>query len=156
VARRATGERTIPIADFFLGTMTTALAADECLTSVRFPLSPGRGRIGTGFQEVSARRSDFALVAVAVQLLIEDGVCRRASIALGGIGEVPVRALGAAEQLIGTRIEAPDLSRALARLDQEIEPQSDMHVSAAYRRRVVLELVERAVGEARAEASAGA
>jgi CO/xanthine dehydrogenase FAD-binding subunit len=92
VARNTKAERTIPCGAFFRGAMTTALGNDECLTEARFPVWEGEGRVGTGFQEMSIRRSDFALVAAAVQGLIdESGVCRRIAIALGGTGGKPIR-----------------------------------------------------------------
>lgn len=155
VARRAGSERAIPIGAFFQGTMSTALAAEECLIAIRFRASREAGRIGTGFQEVSIRRSDFALVAVAVHLrLDEGGVCRRIAIGLGGIGEAPLCVEEAAAPLVGTRLEAGDLAKAVAAVRDSLEPRSDIHASADYRRRVAGALVERAIVEARHEASA--
>ena len=51
----------MPARDFFVGAMTTNLPAGACLTGVRFPIWRGE-KIGTGFHEVNARRSDFAFV----------------------------------------------------------------------------------------------
>ena len=64
VARKDGGERVLSVGDFFLGPMETALKPEECLTEIRFPAWRERGRIGTGFKEISVRHSDFALVAV--------------------------------------------------------------------------------------------
>jgi len=157
VARRPGSERTIPIGAFFQGTMSTALAAEECLTAIRFRASRDAGRIGTSFQEVSIRRSDFALVAAAVQLGLDaGGACRRIAISLGGIGEMPVRvAEEAATSLVGTRLAAADLAKAVAAIRDSLEPRADIHASADYRRRVAGALVERAIAEARDEALAG-
>jgi CO/xanthine dehydrogenase FAD-binding subunit len=63
-----------------------------------------------------------------------------------------MRASAAADRLIGTRIEEPDLAEATRFLQETIAPQSDLHASADYRRRVAGELVTRAVLEARQEA----
>ena len=72
-------ERRIGAADFFRAPMATALAPGECMTAVRFPIWTKDGRIGAGFQEVSARDSDFAIVAAAAQIALDrDGICRRA------------------------------------------------------------------------------
>src|SRR5215831_110713 len=57
------GSRIVPAQAFFLGTLTTALAADELLAVVRFPKLPAGS--GWGFAEVARRRGDFALAAVA-------------------------------------------------------------------------------------------
>jgi CO/xanthine dehydrogenase FAD-binding subunit len=146
-------ERPIPCAEFFQGAMTTALAFDECLTAVRLPVWRQPGRMGTSFQEVSIRRSDFALVAAAAQALFdENGVCRHVAIVVGGCGATPMRANAAAERLIGTRVEEADLAEASRLLQETIAPQSDLHASTDYRRRVAGELVTRAVLEARREA----
>jgi CO/xanthine dehydrogenase FAD-binding subunit len=156
-ARSAAGDRRIAIADFFIGPMMTALEAEECLISVRFPIWPGPGRrVGTGFQEVSARRSDFAIAAVAVQLQLDgDGVCRRIALGVGGAGARPLSVDAAAARLKGTRLAAPDLAAAARIVRDTVEPDSDLHASADYRRRLAGALVERAVAEAAADALAG-
>ncbi|MGO9786755.1 MAG: FAD binding domain-containing protein [Stellaceae bacterium] len=156
VARRDGGERVLSVGDFFLGPMTTALKPEECLTEIRFPAWRERGRIGTGFKEISIRRSDFALVAVSCQLVLgEDGVCRRLSLTLGGVGSAPLIADELSKRLTGTRLETRDIEKALASLQETIEPQSDLHVSADYRRRVIGVLAARAIAEAQGEAMAG-
>ncbi len=156
VARSTAGERAIPTSDFFQGPMTTALKPEECLTEIRLSPWRERGRIGTGFKEISIRRSDFALVAVACQLVLgEDGVCRRLSLALGGVGPAPFRADDVEKRLTGTRLETRDIENAISTLQETIEPQSDLHVSADYRRRVTGALAARAIAEAHDEAMAG-
>jgi CO/xanthine dehydrogenase FAD-binding subunit len=155
-ARSAGGERKIAVEDFFAGAMTTALSPEECLTAIRYPVWQEAGRIGTGFQEVSARRSDFALVAAAAQVLLDEGgVCRRATLAVGGMGGSPARLKEAAERLVGTPLSEDDAAAAAEIAAASLEPESDLHASADYRRRVAGALIARAVAEARAEALAG-
>ena len=67
VAESTGGAKNIGISGFFLGLMETSLAPDECLTEVHLPVWNGGGIIGTGFQEVSIRAGDFAIVALAVE-----------------------------------------------------------------------------------------
>ena len=68
---------TIAADDFFIGPMMTALPPGACVTEVRFPVWP-KARIGVGFHEISARRSDFALVAAAAQVALDaSGRCTR-------------------------------------------------------------------------------
>src|SRR5579862_2986398 len=117
-ARSTSGERVIAAAQFFAGAMTTALSAEECLTEVRFPIW-NEARLGTGFEEMSIRRSDFALVAAACQLALDgDGVCRRIALGIGGAEAVPVRASEAEQRLTGTRLEPGDIDRATAALGE--------------------------------------
>jgi CO/xanthine dehydrogenase FAD-binding subunit len=155
-ARSMAGERQIPIADFFRGAMETALTAEECLTMVHFPVWPEGGRIGTGFQELSPRHSDFAIAAVAAQLQIDDaGICRRAAVSVGGTGTVPMRVGAATDRLLGTRLTEADLADAARIAEETVETATDLHASAAYRRRVAGELARRALAEATSEALDG-
>ena len=155
--RSARAERTIAAAAFFRSAMVTALAPEECLTGASFPVWREFGRLGTGFQELSTRRSDFALAAAAVQLGVDDdGRCRRVAIGIGGAGPVPQRAPAAEDGLLGTPLAARDLTEAARRAGAEVVCLGDPHAPAEYRRRVVGGLVARALAEARTEASGGA
>lgn len=128
------GARTVPAEEFFIGVMTTALAEDEMVVGVRFPL-PTRW----GFAEFSRRHGDFALVTAAVAEL--DGQVR---IALGGIGPVPRRAPGA-ELAVAGGSGAKEAARAAA---TEIDPTGDLHGSAPFRRAIAAEMVRRALVQA--------
>ena len=157
VARSTTGERRIPIAEFFRGAMETALAAGECLATVHFPVwANDAGRVGTGFQEVSPRHSDFAIAAAAAQVQLDGaGVCRRVAIGVGGTGTVTAHVEAAAERLLGTRLADGDIAECARIAEQAIETAADLHASAEYRRRVAGELVRRAVAEAKSDALRG-
>jgi CO/xanthine dehydrogenase FAD-binding subunit len=155
VARSKTGEAMLALTDFFRGPMMTALQPDQCLTEIRFPLWPGR--VGSGFHEVSARASDFALVAAAAQLALDpSGVCIRLSAALGGIGAGPIRVNAPAARLIGRRLDPALVEQAVSGIDDEIAPEDDQHVGADYRRRVARVLLARAIQEAQDEAARAA
>ena len=153
VAESAGGVKNIDISGFFHGLMETSLAADECLTEVHLPVWNGGGIIGTGFQEVSIRAGDFAIVAAAVQLALdESGVCKRAAVALGGVAPTPLRIEATAEALLSTELDAETVGEAAALAANEIDPGADVHASAEYRRRTACVMVERAILEARDEA----
>src|SRR5207244_12948159 len=87
-ARSTRGTRTIPASEFFEGLWTTALAPDEILTAVSFPV--WEGRCGFAVEELARRHGDFAIAGatVAVQLDERD-VVRRCAIALLGLGSTP-------------------------------------------------------------------
>jgi len=141
----------IAAADFFTGAMTTALPATACLTAVCFPV--WRGRIGTGFHEVNARRSDFAFASAAAQLALDpDGTCRRLAIGVGAVTEIPVRLRRAEQALIGTRPSAASMRAAVHDSIGEVETASDLHASAAYRTRAAGALALRALIDAHEEA----
>ena len=149
----ARGERVIAAADFFQGAMMTALADDECLTEIRFPVWSGAGTVGCGFHEVSSRQSDFAVAAAAAQLSFDDdGICRRAACGVGGVAPAPVRLVDVAEALVGARLDEATVEDAAASMADAIEPDDDVHASADYRRRVARVLLQRAIIDARDEA----
>jgi len=146
VYREGDATREIAASAFFTGPMLTALPPAACLTCVRFPVWKD-ARVG--FHEVNARRSDFAFASAAAQIVVdEDGICRRFALGIGAVTPVPLRLDRLAEALIGTRIEDKRL-RELARAAlAEIEPLSDLHASADYRRRAAATLMVRAIAEA--------
>jgi CO/xanthine dehydrogenase FAD-binding subunit len=145
--------RRIAMRAFCAGAMTTTLETEECLTEVRFPTWRDAGRIGTGFTEMSVRQSDFALVAAACQLVLDqDGVCRRIALGIGGAEASPIRAAAAEKGLTGKRLEAGDIEKAVDELQASLSPLSDVHASADYRRRVAGALAARAIADARDEA----
>jgi CO/xanthine dehydrogenase FAD-binding subunit len=147
-------ERRIGAADFFLAPMATALAPGECLTAVRFPVWTEDGRIGAGFQEVSARDSDFAIVAAAAQVALDrDGICRRAAVAVANAAPTPVRLTRLEAALTGRRPVEGEIERLLPLVDEAIEPSSDLHASAEARRHMARSLTLRTILQAAANAA---
>lgn len=146
------GPTSIPADDFFIGPMLTTIGQGDCVSAIRFPVWSHQ-RIGTGFFEISARRSDFAFVAAAAQVALDaDGNCIDVALGVGGVGDRPVR-LDVAS-LIGTKLNAASLSDAIKAASGDLDAMSDLHASAAYRRRVAVTLGIRALEQARDNASA--
>ena len=144
VIRSGRGSRTMPAENFFVGPFTTALAPDELLTEVRFPVpAPGTGY---AFLELCRRHGDFAIVGVAALVrLAADGTIERASVVLCGAGPTPVRARQAEAALQGAAPTEDRFREAGELAAQEAQPSSDIHASAEYRRRVAAVLVRRAL-----------
>jgi carbon-monoxide dehydrogenase medium subunit len=138
------GERTIPAAELFQGFMMTSLAPDELLTEVRFPAPAPHAAIS----EFARRHGDFAIVAAAVALDMDDGVCRSARVVLGGVADAPVRVAEAEEALAGVTLGDDTLTAAGRAAADAIDPPSDLHGSGDYRRELASVLVKRAVREA--------
>jgi CO/xanthine dehydrogenase FAD-binding subunit len=142
----------VPADDFFLGPMLTSIGHGDCISAIRFPVWPHQ-RIGVGFLEVNARKSDFAFVAAAAQVALdEDGRCLASALGVGGVGDRPVRL--DVSSLVGTRLDAASATEAVNAALSELDTTSDLHASAAYRRRVAVTLCIRALEQARTEASA--
>jgi CO/xanthine dehydrogenase FAD-binding subunit len=122
------------------------------LTGIHFPVWRGE-KIGIGFHEVSARRSDFAFVAAAAQVELDaGGKCKRIAIGVGAATDFPMRLEAAEKQLRGTALDAKAVDAAVRGALAGIEPLSDLHASADYRRRAAVSLAIRAVADARASA----
>jgi CO/xanthine dehydrogenase FAD-binding subunit len=152
--RVGTDSSQVSAADFFIGPMTTALPPVGCLVSVRFPVWRER-RIGVGFHEANARRSDFAYVSAAAQMALDEaGVCRRLAVGVGAATDVPLRLDTVAKALEGTRVEEAAAHAAVHAALANIQPLSDLHASAAYRRRAAVTLAVRAIMDARKSAEA--
>jgi len=135
-------------ADFFIGPMMTALPAAGCLTAVRFPVWR-EARIGVGFHEVNARRSDFAFASAAAQVALDDaGRCRRVALGVGGITPVPLRLDAVADAFVGSRAGEAITRDAVRAALADIELLSDLHASADYRRRAAATLAVRALTDA--------
>src|ERR1700761_7768679 len=85
------GPSATPADDFFIGPMLPMINPGECVSAIRFPIWP-HARVGTGFFEISARRSDFAFVAAAAQVALdEEGRCIEVALGVGGVGDRPLR-----------------------------------------------------------------
>ncbi|HEY8414691.1 MAG TPA: xanthine dehydrogenase family protein subunit M [Thermaerobacter sp.] len=145
------GERRIPFSEFFLTYFTTSLDPTEMVVEASFPVLPPDA--GWAFQEVARRHGDFALVGVAAVLRLDAaGVIREARLALTGVDAVPVRARAAEEALVGRRPGDEVWREAAALVGDGIQPESDLHASAAYRKHVAGVLAGRALREAAARA----
>jgi CO/xanthine dehydrogenase FAD-binding subunit len=140
----------MPADEFFIGPMLTSVMPGDCVCAVHFPVW-SKGRIGTGFQEVSARQSDFAFVAAAAQVALDEtGRCIEAALGIGGVGDRAIRIDVAA--LVGENPSSASIKEIVRAGTAELEANSDLHASADYRRRVALTLGARALEDAFAEA----
>jgi len=135
------GERVVPAADWFEGYLTTSRRLDELLVEVRFPAA-GRGT-GVSFREVGRRHGDFAIVGLATSLTLSGGAIGDARLAFAGISDVPVRATGAEDLLVGEEPSAELFDEAARRATDDIDPPADLHGSSEYRRKVAAALVRR-------------
>ena len=138
------GQRTVPAAEFLLGYYSTAAEPDEMITEVVLPRPAGRAVL----TEFAQRAGDFAIVAAAVLADIADGTVRSAGVVVGGVGPLPARidTTGLAGQSA-----TPQTWRAAGELAAaQVEPSSDSHGSAEYRKRLTATLVSRALAQAAA------
>jgi len=141
VVRGQSGERIIPAAGWFEGYLTTSRGPDELLVEVRFPAAgPGTG---ISFQEVARRHGDFAIVGLAASLTLTGGTISDARLAFAGMSDVPVRAGGPEDLLVGEAPSAELFDEAARRATDDMDPPADLHGSSDYRKKVAAALVRR-------------
>ena len=139
------GQREVGAEDFFLGTYETARRQDEMLTEIRLP---GRGADGWAFAEISNRHGDFAIAVIATTLTLANGRCEAARVVASGVGEHAARLRPAEDALIGGPIDDARLDAAAAAAAGAVDPHSDSHADADYRRDAIAALTRRTVRRA--------
>jgi carbon-monoxide dehydrogenase medium subunit len=141
------GERTVSAEEFFLGVYMTAVAEGELLTTISVPTrKPGTGD-GMAGVTLGAHGTYIASAAATVG---PNGP----RIALGCVSSVPVRATAMEGSLAPGDYSEAAVRAAAHGLGATIDPPSDVHADAEYRRhlaevsavRAVLQAAERAKG----------
>jgi carbon-monoxide dehydrogenase medium subunit len=153
--RGPAGERTLPAADFFVGSLTTAIEPGELLTGVEVEaLPPGTG---WAFVELARTHGAFAIAgAAAVVGVDQDGRIDRARLALSGVGGAPF-VLGWLEEAISGESPGEALFHDVGdRVRGEVQPFDDIHASAEYRSRLAGVLAARALQTASVRANGAA
>ena len=141
------GEREISALDFFIAYRRTALAPDELILQVRFPLSPGRQ---LRFRKVGTRRAQ-AISKVVVALAWQDGGEHGWSdvrVALGSVAATPIRAAATEAVLEGARPTPQVADLAAETLAGELSPIDDVRSTAEYRRTVAARILHRLLRDA--------
>jgi carbon-monoxide dehydrogenase medium subunit len=140
------GIRAVPFAEFTTGFMATVLEPDEMIAAVELPI--WRLGHGHGFHEFARRHGDFALAGAAALLDVgADNIVRRATLALFGVAEQPVRLDAAEATLTGKAIDSTAIQTAAAAA-WLVEPISDIHAGGEYRRHLAQVLSARALTDA--------
>jgi CO/xanthine dehydrogenase FAD-binding subunit len=151
VLSSVSGDREVPLAEFFTGPGQTVLEPDEILTEVKLPLMPAR--TAAHFIKLGQRRSmAISIVNLCTRLsLAEDGKITTARIALGAVAPTPMRAVAAEKALTGKALSPELIEQAAQLASEEISPISDVRASGDYRRRMTGVLVRRALTVTRDE-----
>lgn len=149
-------ERWVDGQDLIIGPFMTVIEPDEMLAEL--VLKPWPARTGSKYVQVSRQSGGYAQSAVAsIVTLDENDRCKDVRMVLMSVGEVPILSQKAGEILIGnapTR-EAIEEVAELA-VNEEIDPATDLHATADYRRSITRVLVVRSLTEAFERAKKGA
>jgi CO/xanthine dehydrogenase FAD-binding subunit len=148
----AQGERTLPLAELFVGPGQTSLAAGELLKELMIPRP--QNRTGSFYLRHTPRAwMDIAAVGVAAAVTLDSqGAITEARLALGAVAPTPIRACAAEALLAGQRPTDELLAEVGLAAASEANPIDDLRASAEYRRHLVSVLTQRAVRQALAQA----
>jgi carbon-monoxide dehydrogenase medium subunit len=154
VAAGPKGERTIPADRFFTGIMTTALADDEIVTAVT--LRPQAAGQGSAYVKFSHPASRYAVVGAGACLVMNDGRCAAARVALGGLLPHARRAAAVEAALVGSTADAAAIAAAAGKVGGDLgaDVTGDIFASAEYRRAMAPVYVRRALTAAAQRAGA--
>jgi carbon-monoxide dehydrogenase medium subunit len=150
-AASAAGTRTIPVTEFFVDMLTTALRPGEILSQVR--VAPQAARSGAAYEKMHQPASGFAIVGAAARLKLAPGEkIEEAAVGITGLGPMAYRASAVERALVGKKASDKLFSDASRLASQGIDPLSDLHASADYRREMAAVYVGRALRKAWARA----
>ena len=144
------GQRTVAAADFFVGPLESDLRTGELAVAASFAIPPPR--TGTAWLEVSRRAGDYALCGLGMAVtLAPDGTIDRARASYISVGPTPVL-VDLTEAVGGQAHDAADWVAAGVYARERVQPDDDIHASAAYRGHLVEVLTQRAGATAATDA----
>jgi carbon-monoxide dehydrogenase medium subunit len=141
--RGSSGERTVDSAEFFRGVYVTAVGEGELLTKISIP--PAARGVGDGFAAVTIGKHGTCIVDAAASVS-DEGV----RVVLGCVAPTPVRATAMEERLAAGDLSEGSVRAAVDGVGSALDPPSDVHGSADYRRELGETLAVRAVLQAAA------
>ena len=142
----AKSERTESIENFYLDYFRTSLHRGEMVTEVFLP-NPRPGT-GLAFLNLVRTRADIAKISVAVAIIVQDGTCREARIAIGAAAPAVFRATKAEAVLTGQKIIPQAIHKAAETAAAETKPITDLRSTTEYRKETAKVLVRRALEKA--------
>ena len=151
VMASVTGERVLPISEFFISYRKTALTSGEILKEIIIPRGGAKGqRVARWFKVSKRREMDISTVAACFVLDLDaDGNVQAARLAYGGVAATPMRASKTEQLLLGKRWNEDVAQQAAAVVASEFTPISDVRGSANYRRDLIASLLLKFAHETR-------
>ena len=138
----AIAHRELALEDLYTGYRQNRMTADEVLAWIKVPkaVASETSRV----YKVSKRfEDDISAVCLAINLQVENGMVRKASIGVGGVAATPVRAVKTQAALMGLPWNQTTVDRGMQALRAEFTPISDMRASSDYRTTVLCNLLQR-------------
>ncbi|MCY0858814.1 MAG: glyceraldehyde dehydrogenase subunit beta [Sulfolobaceae archaeon] len=143
VTTSSSGNRVIKARDFFKGPFTTALAKDEIVTAIRYPILEG---YKFNFVKVVRRAGDYPLVSVAVAVKLKDGVIEDLRLGYAGVSQTPYRPFEVEKSFIGKSLK-DSIEDIVSKVVEGVNPPSDTRGSSSYRKEVMRNVTRKALRE---------
>jgi carbon-monoxide dehydrogenase medium subunit len=138
------GKRTIAADDFFIGTFTTALEADEIVTELRFAIPPAH--TGGAYEKLANKASHYAIAGCAAVITLDgSGTCSAASIVITGSAMQTTRAAAVEAALVGKKLDEATVAEAASHAAEGLDLVADIHGSEEYRRQMTAVVTRRAI-----------
>ena len=142
-----TGERVVPLEEYFIGPGSTVLKPNELMTEIQMP-TPAPKTGGAYIKYTTGGGEELALVGVAALITMTDGTCTDVKIALGAVAPTPIRAPKTEKLLIGKKIDDNLIKKAARTASDESSPINDIRGSAEYRREMIKIIARDAIKQA--------
>jgi aerobic carbon-monoxide dehydrogenase medium subunit len=147
-------ERWVSAPDLIIGPFMTVIEPDEMLAEVVLPANPPH--TGSNYIQVSRQNGGYAQAAVASIVTLDGEIVKNVRLVLMGVGEAPILSQKAVEILAGQKPTEEALKAvAEACATAEIDPATDLHATADYRRTLIRALVVRSLNQSIARAKKG-
>ncbi len=140
--QKAGGQRSLPLADFFIDYGKQDREPGDFVASLRIP-RPAPGQIDAAYKISKRRDEDISSVAAGISVVVAEGIVTEARIAFGGMAATPKRAAKAEAALRGQPFGAAAFEAAAKALAEDFTPLTDWRASADYRQRVAANLLRR-------------
>ena len=137
-----TGERVLPLQDFYTGVRKNRLQPDEMVREIRFPALEENQQgayLKMGLRKVQA----ISLVSMTVVLTMKDHNIQEASITLGAVAPTIIHAEEAEKYLAGKTLTPDVIQEAAQKAESAAVPIDDVRGSAEYREEITRVLVKR-------------
>jgi xanthine dehydrogenase iron-sulfur cluster and FAD-binding subunit A len=136
----SSGERIIPLHDFYRGVRRSILQPDELLREIRLPaLTTNQHGL---FLKLGLRQAQaISVINVAFVLTLENDIISDARITLGCVAPTIVHASTVEAYLKGKRLETEVCHEAGALVTQDVSPIDDIRATAEYRSVTLVNLI---------------
>jgi carbon-monoxide dehydrogenase medium subunit len=137
------GKRMTPVAELYAGYLENTLQRDELITRLDIP---ALGKRRAAYLKCTTRSADdWPALGIAVVADFQNDM----NIVIGAATDKPTRLHSAEKILKGRAADEKALKQAAEAAAEEVQIESDMHGSAAYKKQLIRVYVKRAILEAR-------